>query len=88
MVEPNSSLTAHLRPLAAGAPAVAAAFIGGEPALALADGIVMIGDPGAELPAARKMREIRAAPRARRGTVDRVTIHAARLLEKRKSVRG
>ena len=38
MAEPTSSLTAHLRPLAAGAPAVAAAFIGGEPALALADG--------------------------------------------------
>ena len=45
MVEPTSSLTAHLRPLAAGAPAVAAAFLGGEPALALADGIVVIGDP-------------------------------------------
>jgi len=48
MVEPTSSLTAHLRPLAAGAPAVAATFIGGEPALALADGTVVIGDPGAE----------------------------------------
>ena len=48
MVEPTSSLTAHLRPLAAGAPAVAATFIGGEPALALADGTVVIGDPGVE----------------------------------------
>ncbi len=48
MAEPTSSLTAHLRPLAAGAPAVAAAFLGGEPALALADGVVVIGNPGAE----------------------------------------
>jgi len=48
MVEPTSSLTAHVRPLAAGAPAVAATFIGGEPALALADGVIMIGGPGAE----------------------------------------
>jgi WD40 repeat protein len=48
MVEPTSSLTAHVRPLAAGAPAVAAAFIGSEPTLALADGNVVIGAPGAE----------------------------------------
>jgi WD40 repeat protein len=48
MAEPTSSLTAHVRPLAAGAPAVAAAFIGGEPTLALADGNIVIGDPGAE----------------------------------------
>ncbi len=48
MAEPTASLTAHVRPLAAGAPVVAAAFVGAEPALALADGIVVIGDPGAE----------------------------------------
>ena len=48
MADPTSSLTAYLRPLAADAPAVAAAFIGGAPALALADGVVVIGDPGAE----------------------------------------
>ena len=48
MPEPTSSLTAHVRPLAAGAPAVAAAFLSDEPALALADGVVVLGGPGAE----------------------------------------
>jgi WD40 repeat protein len=48
VAEPTSSLTAHVRPLAAGAPAVAAAFVGGEPALALTDGVVILGEPGAE----------------------------------------
>ena len=48
MAEPTSSLTAHLRPLDAGAHAVAAAFIDDEPAFALADGAVIIGEPGAE----------------------------------------
>ena len=38
MAEPTSSLTQHVRPLPAGAHVVAAAFLAGEPALALADG--------------------------------------------------
>ena len=46
--EPTSSLTAHVRPLAAGAHVVGAAFLGGAPALALADGVVVVGEPGAE----------------------------------------
>ena len=48
MPEPTSSLTAHVRPLAAGAPAVVAAFLGAEPALGLADGTIIFGDPGGE----------------------------------------
>jgi len=48
MAEPTSSLTAHVRPLPAGAHVVGAAFLEGEPALALADGIVVIGEPGAQ----------------------------------------
>ncbi len=38
MPEPSNSLTAHLRPLAAGEAVVSAAFLSGEPVLALADG--------------------------------------------------
>ena len=48
MAEPTSSLTAQVRPLAAGAPAVAAAFLAGQPALALADGTIVVGGPGDE----------------------------------------
>jgi WD40 repeat protein len=48
MTEPTSSLTQHVRPLAAGAHVVAAAFLAGEPALALADGFVAIGAAGAQ----------------------------------------
>jgi WD40 repeat protein len=40
-----SSLTEHARLIDAGAHVVAAAFVGGAPALALADGAVLIGDP-------------------------------------------
>jgi WD40 repeat protein len=40
-----SSLTQHARPFDAGAHVVAAAFVDGAPALALADGIVLIGEP-------------------------------------------
>lgn len=48
MPEPTSSLTAHVRGLAVNAPAVAAAFLAGEPALALADGTIVLGGPGGE----------------------------------------
>jgi WD40 repeat protein len=48
MAEPTQSLTAHVRPLEAGALIVAAAFLGSEPALALADGVVLVGEPGAQ----------------------------------------
>jgi len=48
MTEPTSSLTQHVRPLPAGAPVVGAAFLAGEPALALADGVVLIGENGAQ----------------------------------------
>src|ERR1700722_7444620 len=41
----GSSLTQHARPFDAGAHVVAAAFVDGAPALALADGIVLIGGP-------------------------------------------
>src|ERR1700746_2765390 len=41
----TSSLTQHVRPLEAGAEVVAAAFVGETPALALADGAVLIGEP-------------------------------------------
>ena len=44
MPEPQTSLTAHVRPLQAGAQVVRAAFLAGEPALALADGIVAFKD--------------------------------------------
>ena len=43
-----SSLTEHLRPLDAGAEVVASAFLGDVPALALADGVVLIGEQGAQ----------------------------------------
>ena len=48
MAEPSQSLTAQVRPLAAGAQVVGAGFLGAEPALALADGAVAIGEPGEE----------------------------------------
>ena len=48
MTEPTSSLTQHVRPLPAGAHVVRAAFLHGEPALALADGAVLIGEAGAQ----------------------------------------
>ena len=41
----SSSLTQHARLFDAGAHVVAAAFLDGAPALALADGAVLIGDP-------------------------------------------
>jgi WD40 repeat protein len=44
----NSSLAEHARLFDAGAHVVAAAFIDGAPALALADGVVLIGEPGAQ----------------------------------------
>jgi WD40 repeat protein len=46
--EKTSSLTAHVRPLAAGVHVVGAGFLGDAPALALADGVVVVGEPGAE----------------------------------------
>jgi WD40 repeat protein len=48
MTEPTSSLTAHVRPLPAGAEVVRVSFLGGAPALALADGIAVIGEPEAQ----------------------------------------
>ena len=41
----GSSLTQHARLFDAGAHVVAAAFVDGAPALALADGVVLIGEP-------------------------------------------
>jgi WD40 repeat protein len=41
----TTSLAAHVRALDAGAHVVAAAFVDGAPALALADGVVLIGEP-------------------------------------------
>ncbi|MBV8474760.1 MAG: WD40 repeat domain-containing protein, partial [Hyphomicrobiales bacterium] len=48
MAEPTSSLTAHVRPLEAGAEVVRVAFLAGSPALALADGVVLIGEADAQ----------------------------------------
>ncbi len=48
MAEPSSSLTAHVRPLEAGGQVVRAAFLAGSPALALADGVVLIGEGEAQ----------------------------------------
>jgi WD40 repeat protein len=48
MAEPTSSLTQHVRALPAGAHVVAAAFLNDAPALALADGLVLIGEAGAQ----------------------------------------
>jgi WD40 repeat protein len=48
MAEPTASLTAHVRPLQAGAQVVRAAFLAGAPALALADGTVAVGEEGAQ----------------------------------------
>jgi WD40 repeat protein len=48
MAEPTSSLTAHVRPLPAGAEVVRVGFLGGAPALALADGVALIGEPDAQ----------------------------------------
>ena len=47
MPDPASSLTQHVRTFELGAAPVAAAFIGGSPALALADGAVLVGEPNA-----------------------------------------
>ena len=41
----NTSLAEHAQAFATGAHVVAAAFVDGAPVLALADGIVLIGDP-------------------------------------------
>ena len=43
MTEPTNSLTAHVAPLEAGEHVAAAAFLGDEPALALAGGVVKLG---------------------------------------------
>ena len=48
MAESSPSLTAHVRPLQAGAEVVRVAFLDGGPALALADGVVVIGEDGAQ----------------------------------------
>ncbi len=41
----TASLTQHVRPIEAGAHVIAAAFLDGAPALALADGVVLLGEP-------------------------------------------
>ncbi len=43
--QPTASLTQHVRPIEAGAHVIAAAFLDGAPALALADGVVLLGEP-------------------------------------------
>ena len=43
-----TSLTQHLSAFDAGAEVVAAAFLGEAPALALADGFVLVGEPEAQ----------------------------------------
>jgi WD40 repeat protein len=48
MADPTSSLTENVIPIEAGAPVTAAAFLGSTPALALGDGCVLLGAPGAE----------------------------------------
>jgi WD40 repeat protein len=48
MVDAVSSLTAHVKPLDAGAPVAVAGFLGQVPALALEDGIVLLATPEAE----------------------------------------
>ena len=44
MAEPSNSLTEHVRPLSSGEPVVSAAFLDGEPTLALADGRLRVGE--------------------------------------------
>src|SRR6516225_6900061 len=44
--ETTASLTHHVRPIEAGAHVIAAAFLDGAPTLALADGVVVFGEPG------------------------------------------
>jgi WD40 repeat protein len=44
MSEPSTSLTQHVQPLPAGEAVVAATFLGGAPALALANGVVRVGE--------------------------------------------
>jgi WD40 repeat protein len=46
MADASPSLTQHVRPLEAGAHVTAAAFVSGTPALVLADGGVLLGEPG------------------------------------------
>jgi WD40 repeat protein len=41
----TASLTQHVRPIEAGAHVIMAAFLNGAPALALADGVVLLGEP-------------------------------------------
>ena len=47
MADEQKSLTEHVRSIEATEHVVAAAFVGDEPALALADGAIIFGDPGA-----------------------------------------
>ena len=47
MADASPSLTQHVQPIDAGAPVMAAAFLDGAPTLALVDGGVLIGEPGA-----------------------------------------
>jgi WD40 repeat protein len=48
MAESTNSLTENVTPIEAGAPITAAAFLGTTPALALGDGSILLGVPGAE----------------------------------------
>jgi hypothetical protein len=45
MTAPTSSLTEHVQAFSAGAHVTGAAFLDGAPALALGDGVVVIGEP-------------------------------------------
>ena len=51
MTSYDQSLTSHVEPVAAGAQAVAAAFVGKRPVLALADGQLLFADSGARIAA-------------------------------------
>lgn len=48
MADSTSSLTEKVSPIEAGAPVTTAAFLGSTPALALGDGSILLGVPGAE----------------------------------------
>jgi len=48
MADPTSSLTEKVTPIEAGAPVTVAAFLGTTPALALGDGCILLGTPGAQ----------------------------------------
>src|SRR3954470_14179737 len=48
MADEQTSLTVHVHPVEAGEHVLAATFLGEAPALALTDGAILIGEPGAQ----------------------------------------